>query len=121
MSVVDIPLDVLMEISRELDLSDRAAARCRRDWDSIIFVTGWLKSFRTTTTTLMFTTKRPVLSSTHTIFRGLQEDLRTSIKDLGPPNLDAFGNSKRTTRRTSQAQRILLQDRSVSVLYVGGV
>ncbi|KAJ6550101.1 ribonuclease H-like domain-containing protein [Mycena capillaripes] len=57
-----------------LDLTDG-------DWDSIILVTGWLKSFRTTTT-LMSTTKHPVLSFTHTIFRGLQEDLRTSIKNL---------------------------------------
>ncbi|KAJ7075273.1 hypothetical protein B0H15DRAFT_894349, partial [Mycena belliarum] len=51
------------------------------DWDAIIMVTGWLKSFRSATT-LMSTTKRPVLSFTHTIFRGLQEDLRTSIRQL---------------------------------------
>ncbi|KAJ7102799.1 hypothetical protein C8R44DRAFT_746776 [Mycena epipterygia] len=41
------------------------------DWDAIILVTGWLKSFRTATT-LMSTTKRPMLSYTHAIFRGLQ-------------------------------------------------
>jgi hypothetical protein len=51
------------------------------DWDSIILVTGWLKSFRTATT-LMSTTKRPMLSYTHAIFRGLQEDLRTSLREL---------------------------------------
>jgi hypothetical protein len=51
------------------------------DWESIILVTGWLKSFRTATT-LMSTTKRPMLSFTHAIFRGLQEDLRQSLKEL---------------------------------------
>lgn len=51
------------------------------DWDSIILVTGWLKSFRSATT-LMSTTKRPMLSYTHAVFRGLQEDLRISLKDL---------------------------------------
>ncbi|KAJ7507999.1 hypothetical protein B0H11DRAFT_2217997 [Mycena galericulata] len=48
---------------------------------SIILVTGWLKSFRTATT-LMSTTKRPMLSYTHAIFRGLQEDLRVSLNEL---------------------------------------
>ncbi|KAJ6572943.1 hypothetical protein B0H10DRAFT_1839029, partial [Mycena sp. CBHHK59/15] len=51
------------------------------DWDAIVLVTGWLKSFRTATT-LMSTTKRPMLSYTHTIFCGLQEDLRTSLRQL---------------------------------------
>ncbi|KAJ6529069.1 hypothetical protein DFH09DRAFT_99895 [Mycena vulgaris] len=51
------------------------------DWEAITMVAGWLKSFRTATT-LMSTTKRPVLSFTHTIFRGLQDDLRTSIRGL---------------------------------------
>ncbi|KAJ6543524.1 hypothetical protein DFH09DRAFT_928427, partial [Mycena vulgaris] len=51
------------------------------DWDAIILVTGWLKLFRTATA-LMSTTKRPMLSYTHTIFGGLQEDLRTSVMQL---------------------------------------
>jgi hypothetical protein len=59
---------------RPLDLTDS-------DWDAIILVAGWLKSFRTATT-LMSTTKRPMLSFTHAIFRGLQEDLRASLKQL---------------------------------------
>ncbi|KAK6984731.1 hypothetical protein R3P38DRAFT_2467438, partial [Favolaschia claudopus] len=33
-------------------------------------------------TTLMATTKRPILSFTHTVFCGLQEDIHTSIHDL---------------------------------------
>ncbi|KAJ6615951.1 hypothetical protein B0H10DRAFT_1800514, partial [Mycena sp. CBHHK59/15] len=59
---------------RHLDLTDA-------DWDAIILVAGWLKDFRTATT-LMSTTKRPVLSFTHTVFRGLQGDLRKSICEL---------------------------------------
>ncbi|KAJ6546359.1 hypothetical protein B0H10DRAFT_1714705, partial [Mycena sp. CBHHK59/15] len=51
------------------------------DWDAIIMVTGWLKSFRMVTTT-MSTTKKPMLSFTATVFCGLQEDLHTTIKDL---------------------------------------
>ncbi|KAJ6603532.1 hypothetical protein DFH09DRAFT_899038, partial [Mycena vulgaris] len=51
------------------------------DWEAITMVAGWLRSFRTATT-LMSATKRPVLSFTHTIFRGLQDDLRTSIRGL---------------------------------------
>ncbi|KAJ6632354.1 hypothetical protein B0H10DRAFT_13032 [Mycena sp. CBHHK59/15] len=35
-----------------------------------------------TATTLMSTTKRQMLSYTHAIFRGLQEDLRKSLKEL---------------------------------------
>lgn len=59
---------------RHLDLTDI-------DWDAISLVAGWLKDFRTATT-LMSTTKCPVLSYTRTIFRGLQEDLRLAIHDL---------------------------------------
>ncbi|KAJ6559621.1 hypothetical protein B0H19DRAFT_944872, partial [Mycena capillaripes] len=66
---------------RHLELSDA-------DWDAIMMVTGWLKSFRTATTT-MSTTKKPMLSFTTTIFRGLQDDLRTTIKNLpiGTPSV----------------------------------
>lgn len=66
---------------RHLELSDA-------DWDAIIMVTGWLKSFRTATT-VMSTTKKPMLSYTATIFRGLQEDLRAAVKDLpiGTPSV----------------------------------
>ena len=38
------------------------------DWDAISMVTSWLKSFRSTTTQ-MLTTKVPMLSATHAIFR----------------------------------------------------
>jgi hypothetical protein len=59
---------------RPLDLTDI-------DGNAISLVAGWPKDFRTATN-LMSTTKRPVLLYTHTIFRGLQEDLCLSIHDL---------------------------------------
>ena len=61
------------------------------DWDAIRLVAGWLKSFRSATT-LMSTTKRPVLSFTHTVFRGLQEDIRTSIRELSVATPSALRN-----------------------------
>jgi len=51
------------------------------DWDAIALVAQWLKSFRSATTQ-MSTTKRPMLSSTHAIYRGLQESLRESLRNL---------------------------------------
>jgi hypothetical protein len=46
------------------------------DWESIKLVTSWLKSFRAATTE-MSATKVPILSTTHAIFRGLQDDIKT--------------------------------------------
>ena len=51
------------------------------DWDAIVLVAQWLKSFRSATTQ-MSTTKRPMLSSTHAIYRGLQESLCESLRNL---------------------------------------
>jgi hypothetical protein len=51
------------------------------DWNAITLVTRWLKSFRSATTQ-MSATKRSMLSSTHAIFRGLQESLRQSLREL---------------------------------------
>jgi hypothetical protein len=79
---------------RHLDLTDI-------DWDAISLVAGWLKDFRTATT-LMSTTKRPVLSYTHTIFRGLQEDLRLAIHDL--PR--AITTTSRTNPRTIRGRLV---------------
>ncbi|KAG2132135.1 uncharacterized protein EDB93DRAFT_928857 [Suillus bovinus] len=42
---------------------------------------GWLKAFRSATTQ-MSTTKRPMLSSAHAIFRGLEESLRDDLANL---------------------------------------
>lgn len=51
------------------------------DWAAISLVTRWLKSFRSATTQ-MSATKTSMLSTTHAIFRGLQEDIRESIRTL---------------------------------------
>ena len=51
------------------------------DWDSISMVTSWLKSFHTATTQ-MSTTKVPMLSTTHAIFRGLQDDIKDILRHL---------------------------------------
>jgi len=54
------------------------------DWESIMLVTSWLKSFWSVTTE-MSATKIPMLSMTHAIFRGLQDDIKNILHNL--PNL----------------------------------
>ncbi|KAJ6567458.1 hypothetical protein B0H10DRAFT_1841910, partial [Mycena sp. CBHHK59/15] len=44
-------------------------------------ITKWLKSYRYATTT-MSTTKQSMLSTTHAIFRWLQDELKTNIAEL---------------------------------------
>jgi hypothetical protein len=54
---------------------------CEEEWQAIELVATWLKSFRAATTQ-MSTTRMPMLSTSHAVFRGLQEDLRDIIRDL---------------------------------------
>ena len=51
------------------------------DWEAIAIVAMWLKSFRSATTQ-MSTTKRPMLSWTHAIFRGLEDSLAANLRSL---------------------------------------
>ncbi|KAK0467393.1 hypothetical protein IW261DRAFT_1346390 [Armillaria novae-zelandiae] len=51
------------------------------DWHAIELVTGWLKAFCVATTD-MSTTRRPMLSPTHTIFHGLQSHLCDILCEL---------------------------------------
>jgi hypothetical protein len=51
------------------------------EWAALAMVASWLKMFREATV-LMSTTKRPMLSSTHAIFRGLQAHIQDIITDL---------------------------------------
>ncbi|KAF8235474.1 hypothetical protein L208DRAFT_1256633, partial [Tricholoma matsutake] len=44
-------------------------------WKSIDLVSLWLKSFCSVTTQMSTTNSIPMLSTTHAIFRGLQEDI----------------------------------------------
>ena len=51
------------------------------DWEAVLLVTSWLKSFRSATMQ-MSTTKQPMLLSTQAIYHGLQDLLRTSVSTL---------------------------------------
>ena len=51
------------------------------DWDSIKLVALWLKSFRSATTE-MSATKVPMLLIMHTIFQGLQDNIKNILCDL---------------------------------------
>ncbi|KAF8440933.1 hypothetical protein L210DRAFT_3400461 [Boletus edulis BED1] len=55
------------------------------DWKAIALVAHWLKLFQSATTQ-MSTTKHPMLSWTHAIFRGLQDSLADSLSSL-PNNI----------------------------------
>ena len=62
------------------------------DWLTISLVARWLKSFHSATTQ-MSATKTPMLSTTHAIFRGLQEDIHASIHSLPDGTPDCLKNS----------------------------
>jgi hypothetical protein len=56
------------------DLSDN-------DWSNIKRVASWLELFRSATTQ-MSTTSMPMISTTHAIFRGLQDSLKNILRGL---------------------------------------
>jgi hypothetical protein len=66
-------------VSRNKDLHTLELSNA--DWESIKLVTSWLKSFRAAMTE-MSTTKLPMLSTTHAIFRGLQDDIKDILRSL---------------------------------------
>jgi hypothetical protein len=66
-------------VSRNKDL--HAFELSNTDWESIELVASWLKSFRSATTE-MSATKVPMLSTTHAIFRGLQDDIKNILRKL---------------------------------------
>ena len=76
-------IDNFVAKNRELCAFELSTA----DWDAVTLVTKWLKSFWSATTQ-MSTTKCSMLSSTHAIFRGLQDNLRNSLTNL-PDNAPA--------------------------------
>ena len=51
------------------------------EWEVIELVSKWLKSFHAATTQ-MSATCMPMLSTTHAVFCGLQDDIRTILRDL---------------------------------------
>ena len=66
-------------VSRNKDL--HALELSNADWESIKLVALWLKSFQSATTE-MSTTKYPMLSTTHAIFRVLQDDIKDILRSL---------------------------------------
>ncbi|KAK6981508.1 Transposase-like protein, partial [Favolaschia claudopus] len=73
---------VVQFISKNSDL--HSAELTVQDWTAIETVADWLQTFRAATTE-MSRTSRPMLSSTHSTFRGLQKILKDKITAL-PPN-----------------------------------
>ncbi|KAF5376117.1 hypothetical protein D9615_007777 [Tricholomella constricta] len=71
-------------VSRHRDLRQHELSES--DWRSLVLVTDWLKSFRSATTQ-MSATKLPMLSTTHAIFRGLQDELKSILRSL-PDTVD---------------------------------
>ena len=73
-------LDFMTEIDEFIfqneDLTNLALTEA--EWASITLVAGWLKAFRSATTQ-MSTTKQPMLSTAHAIFRGLQDEVRNAL------------------------------------------
>lgn len=51
-----------------------------KDWKNIKLLAGWLEIF-CSATTQMSSTITPMISSTHAIFRGLQDKLKSILKD----------------------------------------
>jgi len=66
-------------VSRNKDL--HALELSNTDWKSIKLVASWLKSFRSATMEIS-TTKLPMLSMTHAIFWGLQDDIKDILCSL---------------------------------------
>ncbi|KIJ27296.1 hypothetical protein M422DRAFT_271550 [Sphaerobolus stellatus SS14] len=59
---------------RRYELSDN-------DWEAIELITRWLKTFHAATTQ-MSATKRATLSSTHAVFKGLQDSIRQFLREI---------------------------------------
>jgi hypothetical protein len=76
-------LDFMAEIDdfvgRNRDL--RALELDSNDWAAISQVAGWLKAFRSAMTE-MSKTKEPMLSTVHAIFRGLQDHVSSTLREL---------------------------------------
>lgn len=66
-------------VAKDSDLREHELSST--EWDALTLVTGWLKYFRSATTQ-MSSTKQPMLSTTHAIFRGLQDHIKGAITAL---------------------------------------
>ena len=76
-----------LDFSREIDAftgSNRDLRSLKLDpaeWEAITLVSNWLKAFRSATTE-MLTTKKPMLSTVHTIYRSLEDHVKTILETL---------------------------------------
>ena len=70
-------IDVFTGSNRDL----RALELDPAEWEAIALVSNWLKTFCSATTE-MLTTKKPMLSTIHAIFRGLQDHIKTILETL---------------------------------------
>src|SRR5271168_4718782 len=76
-----------LDFSKEIDAftgSNRDLRSLKLDpaeWEAITLVSNWLKVFRSATTE-MSTTKKPMLSTVHAIFRGLEDHVKTILETL---------------------------------------
>jgi hypothetical protein len=72
------------------------------DWDAIKLVSEWLGLFKGATAK-MSTTKKPMLSQTHAIFRTLQSAVKSSICNLPVP-IDPTRNAAQRNLRNGLVQ-----------------
>jgi hypothetical protein len=70
-------VNAFVESHRDLDGLELS----RRDWDGIAMVSDWLLNFRSATSQMSMTSK-PMLSSTHSTFCGLQRTLKKKLENL---------------------------------------
>ncbi|KAJ7314176.1 hypothetical protein DFH08DRAFT_716926 [Mycena albidolilacea] len=76
---LDFRLPIYNYVANDSELREHELTSA--EWEALLTVSKWLKAFRSATTE-MSTTKLPMLSTTHAIFRGLQHHLKTLISTL---------------------------------------
>jgi hypothetical protein len=76
---LDFRKPILNYVNENEDLAEYALAPS--EWAALKQVSDWLKSYRYATTK-MSTTKQPMLSMTHAVFRLLQDELKAAIAAL---------------------------------------
>ena len=77
----------------------------QNDWVAIYQVAGWLKAFRSATTE-MSKMKEPMLSTVHAIFRGLQDHVSSTLRELLQLQMiKAIVNSRRFKGSSSDEPR----------------
>ena len=76
---MDFRKAIISYIGETDELADYALSPA--EWTALSQVSDWLEAYRYATTK-MSTTKQPMLSTTHAVFRGLQDHLRRTLSKL---------------------------------------